>query len=589
MTDDHTQDAPADAPKDEAEAVSAPGRRARRSGGKRDGSQRGAGKRGGALGGMRARPHMSGEAPVKAPAAIKVAAMAAHGRADYDAALALWAEFRLQAPDKEDGFAAAIHTAKAAGRDDLVQSLLQDGIARFPDDAESLREEAESPSWEAADSRWTTLIKAPPSDRKAELAAALSPLKQKAAGKRRFKVMLSRIEAVEARYPDYAKAFVAHLSVLRRMERFDKAARLARKFRKQFPSDYKLALSHIAILDAQKEYGPALAIIAGLRDGAKPLAAVEILYIQALSRLDRLDDADAACAHALTAFPDNAGLMREYAVLATRRGDWTEALRRWQAAAVTAPDNQKIKNGLEAVRLQLADRQLPGSEAQLGDTGRFFARFESLGGAKGGCEFGMVQRKFGSTSLGLLRWSNIKVDVITEGLRNGFQGLGELANTQLKIFRPTPEREEYVVWDATYGLGAHTFIEVKDAPHDKMLAQTAKRLTYLRGKLLEELGTGKKIFVYKFRDAGDDDVARALFAAMRRQGPGTLLCVMKATDANPKGSVRSLENGLFLGYVNHFMSDIPGGDAEGIDYTSWAAICAEVLARDEAEKAALAA
>jgi tetratricopeptide (TPR) repeat protein len=547
------------------------------------------GRRQGGPGGKRDKLRAASDAPFKSPAGIRMAAMAAHARADYDSALAFWAEFRRQAPDKDDGFASAIHSAKAAGRDDLVQTLLHEGIARFPDEAESLREEAEAPSWEAADASWSTLITAPPSNRKAELAAALSPLKQKAAGKWRFRVMLSRIEAVEERYPDYAKACTAHLSVLRRMERFEKAAKLARKFRKHFPDDLKLALSHIAILDAQKDYDAALKIINGLRKDAKPSAAIEIIYIQALSRLGRLDDADAACAQAVAAFPDNAGLMREYAVLATRRGDWTEALQRWQAASVASPDSRKIKKGLEAVRLQLADQQLPGSETQQGDTGRFFARFESLGGSKGGCEFGMVQRKFGSTSLGLLRWSNIRIEAIIEGMRNGFLGLGEVANTQLKIFRPTPDREEYVVWDVKYGLGAHTFIEVKDAPEDKMLLQTAKRLTYLRGKLLEELGTAKKIFVYKFRDAVDDEAPRALFAAMRTQGPATLLCIMKANDANLPGSVRQLESGLFLGYVGYFMSDAPGGDADGIDCKTWAAICGDVLARDETAKSVIAA
>ena len=419
-------------------------------------------------------------------------------------------------------------------------------------------------------------------DAKRELAAALALKKDKSAGRGRFKIMVEKVKEVLARHPDFTDACVAHLTLLRRLERFPKAAKFAEKYREQFPHDRQLILLHAGILDDLKDFAGALALLSTVRATEPPTAAVENLYIKALAQLDRLEDADAACASALAAFPGDTRLLRQYASMATRRGEWGEALRRWQEAAKLWPDSAPVKRGLEDARLHVADQQPAGAETQTGESGRFFGRFESLGGNLGGCEFGLVQRKFGSSSLSLLRWSNVPIEAITEGMQNGFQGLGEVENTELRTFKPTPDREEYRVWDVKYGLGAHTFIQTKEAPADKMLLQTAKRLTYLKGKLLEELGTAKKVFVYKIRTPADDATIRKIFAAVRQQGPATLMCVLKADADNPPGSVRKIDDGLYAGYVRYFMMEAPGGEAETIDFATWQTICTDVLARHDA-------
>jgi tetratricopeptide (TPR) repeat protein len=514
---------------------------------------------------------------------MRAAAIAAHARALYAESLAHWAAFRAAMPTSEDGFASAILTAKAARQDDVARQLQLEGAAAFPSKAESFRALAESASWEAADDKWHSVMAGPPTDRKRELLAAIGPLRLASAGKRRFKVVLSRIEIVEERFPNYAKAFAAHLSVLGRMKRYEKAVQLAAHFTKKFPEDQKLALAHISFLDITQDFAGAFALISALRARTSPSPAIEAAYIQALSRLGRLDEADQTCAKAVASFPDSTELMREYAVLATRRGDWTEALARWEAAEQKLPDSVMIKQGLSATRLQLADREIPGSEAQQGETGQLFARFESLGGSFGGCEFGIVQRKFGSTALGLLRYSNVRVEALIEGMRSGFDGMGDIANTQLKTYRPAADREEYIVWDAKYGLGSHTFIEVKNAPADKMLVQTAKRLSFLRGRLLEEMRSAKKIFVYKFRDQVDDATIQSVFEAVRTQGEVTLFCILKANDSYPKGSLRQLADGLFVGYLGYFMAEGPVTDASVIDYVTWKDLCTKMLAAHEQE------
>lgn len=424
------------------------------------------------------------------------------------------------------------------------------------------------------------------SDAQRELAALLALKNDRSAGRGRFRTTIEGVRAILSRHPDFSDACVAHLTLLREAERLEGAKRLAEQYRQQFPHDSKLLLVHAAILDDLKDFAGALALISELRAVSPPAVAIECAYIKALAQSDRLQDADAACIAALEAFPDDVRLLRQYANLAMRGGDWNEAVRRWEDAANLWPDNALVKRSLDRARQHVADQQPASAEIDTGDSGRFFARFESLGGDVGGCEFGFVQRKFGSSSLSLLRWSNVSVEALTEGMQSGFQGLGEIGNTELRTFKQAPDREEYRVWDAKYGLFAHTFISTTEAPADKVLQQTVRRLTYLKGKLLEELGTAKKVFVYKIGNQSptpvDDAVMRAIFAGARQYGAVTLMCVLKEDAGHPAGSVRKIEDSLYVGYVKYFMYAAPGREGETIDYQAWQTICTDVLARHDA-------
>ncbi len=513
--------------------------------------------------------------------ALHAAATAAHKRADYDKALKLWAAFRQAAPGDADGFKNAIRTARMANRADAANQLAQDAAASFPDQAEQFRKLSDSTPGEIDDAVWLDLSTRPPADCALELAAAAAPLTTGGGGKRRYKLALSRVETVEQRYPEDVRPCLLHLELLRKLERLDKAAKFAASFRKKFPDDQELALSHVAILDRRKEFAAAFTLISDIRGKTKLSASIEVTYIQILSQLGRLDEAEAACAAALSHFPNSRLLMGEHAALATRRGDWTEALARWQAAKQIFPDNLKIAKGLTAARMQLADQELSDADLPQDETGQLFARFESLGGTLGGCEFGIVQRKFGSISLGALRWATIGQQALTTGMLNGFEGLGEIANTQLKTYKASGDREEYIVSDTTYGLGSHTFINPKDVPADKMLIQTAKRLKFLRGKLLEDLQEAEKIFVYKFHAPVDDAAIRSVFEAARTRGNVTMLCVLKANDANPKGTLRRIDDHLFAAYLGHFMSEGPVGENSFIDYMTWKDICTKMLEAQE--------
>jgi tetratricopeptide (TPR) repeat protein len=143
------------------------------------------------------------------------------------------------------------------------------------------------------------------------------------------------------------------------MGRLQTAAQLATKYSEKFPDDVAIGLAHIAILADKKDDAAALTLATALKGRAGPSADIDIAYIQALARAGRLDDAATACAAAAAAFPNKADVVCEQAELATRRGNWTGAVERWKAAAALAPNSKRIKAGLEAAQLQVAELDLP--------------------------------------------------------------------------------------------------------------------------------------------------------------------------------------------------------------------------------------
>jgi len=116
-------------------------------------------------------------------------------------------------------------------------------------------------------------------------------------------------------------------------------------------------------------------------------------------------------------------------------------------------------------------------------------------------------------------------------------------------------------------------VRVADAPRDKMFTQSCRRLRFLRGKMLEDLAKGEKIFMYKPVPAISDAQVRAIHAALATQGGRALLCVMKAERASQAGTVRVLGPGIYVGYVSFVMST---GTA-GADYPNWRKVMRETL------------
>ena len=210
-------------------------------------------------------------------------------------------------------------------------------------------------------------------------------------------------------------------------------------------------------------------------------------------------------------------------------------------------------------------------------TAELFARFESLGATSAGCEFGLVQRRFGTEPLGLLRWARIDLEGLIEALNTRFEGMGLEENTQLVVQRASANHSEYFIQDKRSGYWTHTFVKVEDVPYDRMLKQSLRRVQFLRSKLLEELEASDKIFVFKATRRLDPHDLERLFAALRQYGDYPLLCVTLADDKTKVGTLEMVRPGLFVGCAAMFM-DAGISRERGVDAERWHFFCERVAA-----------
>jgi hypothetical protein len=292
---------------------------------------------------------------------------------------------------------------------------------------------------------------------------------------------------------------------------------------------------------------------------------------RSLAALDRLDDADALLRRATELFPARHDVFTEYAALASRRQDWGEALRRWRDAQQRFPHIKNLRHRVFEAELRVVETTAssPGvtsvaQEQAIRVTGQpdmraVATRFESLGGTLHGCEFGLFQRDCETEPLGLLRWTEMGPENLIAALEAEFEGVGMPENTELGVHQ-TVDGPEYFTRDKRFMMSMHTFTKATEISHDKMFRQCCRRLQFLRDKLIADLRSAVKIFVYKitWRILTDDELAR-LHAAVRRYGDTTLLYVQRETRAKPHGTVEVVKPGLMMGYIDRFSASAAGG------------------------------
>lgn len=192
--------------------------------------------------------------------------------------------------------------------------------------------------------------------------------------------------------------------------------------------------------------------------------------------------------------------------------------------------------------------------------------FESLGD---NCEFGLVQRHAGVEPLGLLRFAGMSLGNLVAALEARFDGLGTVDTVTVHPAGP-PGRRELMVHEAYLGARYHTFIREGDLDPEALRGREAKRLAFLRRKLLDDLAAGEKIWVW--RELGMTDPARLqpLLDALRALGPNLLLWVVAADGGHPPGTVERLGRDLIKGYVERLA---PYEDAADIRPASWFEVC----------------
>jgi hypothetical protein len=179
----------------------------------------------------------------------------------------------------------------------------------------------------------------------------------------------------------------------------------------------------------------------------------------------------------------------------------------------------------------------------------FFMKFESLGGSGHGCEFGLVQRHYGAEPLSLLRWADIGIDCLCEALERRFDGVGDLEYTE--IF--PHDHQEYWTRDKRFHMAMRTFVKTSDIEPELMAVKVSGRLKFLKEKLVNDLISSEKIFVYRnmFRNLTDQELAR-LSAALSSYGTNFLLYIRYASVDHPGGTVIKAGPRLIIGYIDRF-------------------------------------
>jgi hypothetical protein len=158
----------------------------------------------------------------------------------------------------------------------------------------------------------------------------------------------------------------------------------------------------------------------------------------------------------------------------------------------------------------------------------------------------------GAEPLGLLRWADLDQHQLIAALDTEFEGVGEPEFT--RVFAPaTTGCPQYWTTDTRYHMAMNSFVNVDDVPLERMSKLVHQRMKFLRAKLIDDLRSGQKIFVYKNmrRDLTGAELA-ALHASVRRYGDNTLFYIRYQDHAHPNGTVEWLNPHLLVGYIDHF-------------------------------------
>ncbi len=241
----------------------------------------------------------------------------------------------------------------------------------------------------------------------------------------------------------------------------------------------------------------------------------------------------------------------------------TDRARFGDASHADAPALEKeAQTGIEASHAKSAD-ELPLE--------KLLMHFECLGD---NCEFGLVQRQAGAEPLGLLRFASpcvpieVRLQTVADALERRFSGLGSLETVHLRL-EGDPQRREYLVHESAYQLLHHTFMHEGEVDPEDFRRKEARRLIFLRDKLMADLAAGEKLWVWKSNIPLSFGDVRRLLDVLRRFGSNTLLWVDVADPQHPPGTVERIEIDLLKGCVDRFA---PYDDASNISFESWYAV-----------------
>ena len=380
---------------------------------------------------------------------------------------------------------------------------------------------------------------------------------------------------VMRRFPNRSEGYTRAADMERRRARHADAEALLAEAGQRFPNHPQVLLGTALAAEVRGDLQESLRRFSDANERIGPDPSVLGGLARVTSRLGNHEGAENLAQQALQRFPDDPWLALLAIDLALNRGDFDEATSRWRALKHAVGQHPFLDERLHFVRWRFLDFGIdPHDESTSTGTDRADLResvlqFESLGGLHEGCEFGLFQRAYDAEPLGLLRWSNMRPEEVIEGLNADFAGVGNPDQTCLEV----DGNGEYITCDKIYGMRTHTFVYSHETDADTMMRRARTRLIFLRNKLLDDIKSSEKIFLYKCSLASVDlDIIYRMHAALTRHGPCTLLFVRRSDAENPFPTVKWLAPGVLVAYQDRFSYAADGLPTGERAHKSWETI-----------------
>ncbi len=193
-------------------------------------------------------------------------------------------------------------------------------------------------------------------------------------------------------------------------------------------------------------------------------------------------------------------------------------------------------------------------------------RFESLGD---NCEFGLVKSGVGVDHLGFFRFNNTPFASLLRVLDTGFRDFEHLRDIRLEV----AVNNELIVYLPDYEMRYHTFHQAGTVDEGAVIARQRGFLRFLARKCLDDLKTGRKIFLRKDGSYETRADMTRLLKALQRHGPNRLVWVSEAPDRNPEVRAEILAPGLVHGVMDEFSTY---EDARTFSF-HWFGLCRQAL------------
>jgi tetratricopeptide (TPR) repeat protein len=517
----------------------------------------------------------------------------AEARAEWVEAEGYWAKVCERFPTYADGWLEKANFYLRSGRLEAAAQILRAGIQCFPDDARlyicSALIARRSGLFAEAARRWERAVDRFPNDPIVAHYYAEAPVD--VPKERQWDLALLRYDNLHRKFPDFAAGYVGHVMLLTRsgdIEGAEKLAATSLEALRASGQHVELALEYANILERRGEVQRATIAVSALTSD-QPNSVLPYVALSALlSRSARFDEAEAVCQRAITRFKFRAPPLAEYARIAAQRGNLDAALERWSRAASLVPRDKVIARELFLTRLAVAESgdqssittslRAIGNEQRRGSISNIMMQFESLGGpGGGGCEFGLVQRNFGAEPIGLLRWASLSTKNLIAALNSRLEGIGTSDQTLLVPPENARGETEYLVRDARFKIRMHTFSKEGDIAPEKLHQQWCARLKFLARKLIADLETGKKIFLYRPGVLLTAPEIDELNLAMRRYGDNFLLLIQTEDPSHRNGTVEFVSPHVMIGYIDRLNWE-PKRATYQPSFASWARLCTRALA-----------